>query len=316
MTQELQTTVNTTAAVTTSLSASLIQDWLAFNADKSAATVKTYGKAIEHFMKWLGVNHVTSPRREDVIEYRNDLCKTKKVSTARLYLTAVKIFSRWLASRNLYPNFADGVKAPKMAEEAETHSREALTLKEARQVLSFFNGKNDEKNLRDAVIMRLMMNCGLRSIEIVRLDVGDIERRHGKIFLKVWGKGRAGKTARVEISKTIHNMILDYLNQREWKYGEPMFQATSNRNRGQRLQTQTISRLAKKTFRSVGIDSSTVTCHSCRHTAATLMIQQGVDVAKVQRILRHRSAVTTEIYRHDITAATNDGVQILSDLLD
>lgn len=315
MTQELQT-VSATAIVETSLSDSLIRDWLAFNADKSAATIKTYSKAVEHFMKWLGMNQIASPRREDVIEYRNTLCATRKVSTARLYLTAVKIFSRWLASRNLFVDFAAGVKAPKMAEESETHSREALTLSEARQVLSFFNGKNDEKNLRDALIMRLMMNCGLRSIEIVRLDVGDVEKRHGKIFLKVWGKGRAGKTARVEISKTIYTMILDYLNQRKWKVGEPLFQAQSNRNRGQRLQTQTISRLAKKTFRAVGIDSATVTCHSCRHTAATLMIQNGVDVAKVQRILRHRSAVTTEIYRHDITAATNDGVQILSDLFD
>ena len=204
-----------------------------------------------------------------------------------------------------------------MAEEADVHARESLTLDEARQVLSSFKGK-DVKSLRDKLIMRLMMNCGLRSVEIIRLDATDIERRHGKIFLKIWGKGRAGKTARVEISKTIYNMILDYLNLRGSKriVGEPMFVATSNRNSGQRLQTQTISRLAKKTFRAVGIDASTITCHSCRHTAATLMLQNGVDVSKVQRILRHKNPATTEIYRHDITAATNDGVQILSNLLD
>ena len=113
-------------------------------------------------------------------------------------------------------------------------------------------------------------------------------------------------------------MLLDYLNARgsKFKAGEPMFTSTANRNRGQRLQTQSISRLAKKTFRAVGIDSSSITCHSCRHTAATLMLKSGVDIAKVQRILRHRSANTTEIYRHDITAENNDGVQILSDLLD
>ena len=308
---------NEVVANNISLSAAPVADWLAFNADKSEATRKTYCKALENFFRWLTQNNVSCPRREDIISYRNELCASKKVSTARLYLTAVKIFARWLASRHLYPNFADGVKAPSLAEAADVHARESLTLEEARQVLSSFKGK-DVKSLRDKLIMRLMINCGLRSIEIIRLDVQDIERRHGKIFLKVWGKGRSGKTARVEISKIVYNMILDYLNLRgaKFKVGEPLFTSTANRNFGQRLQTQSISRLAKKTFRSIGIDASALTCHSCRHTAATLMLQGGVDIAKVQKILRHRSVATTEIYRHDITAATNDGVQILSDLLD
>ncbi|MBQ6131608.1 MAG: tyrosine-type recombinase/integrase [Selenomonadaceae bacterium] len=315
MTTEIVKVETRTVAVGNPFSQAMLADWLAFNADKSASTVKTYSKALENFFKWLAVNHVDNPRREDVIEYRNNLCATKKVSTARLYLTAVKIFARWIASRALYPNFADGVKAPALVEEGETHA--PLTLDEAKKVLSSFKG-NSIKNLRDKLIMRLMLNCGLRSIEIIRLDANDIEKRHGKIFLKVWGKGRAGKTARVEISKSVYNMILDYLNARHSarRAGEPLFVSTSNRNREQRLQTQSVSRLAKKTFRAVGIDSSSVTCHSCRHTAATLMLLNGVDIAKVQRILRHRNPATTEIYRHDITAATNDGVQILSDLLD
>ena len=157
---------------------------------------------------------MVAPTREDIIRYRDWLCAGKKVSTARLYLTSVKVFSKWLASRGLYLDFAAGVQSPKLVEEADVHAREALTIEEAHKVLSFFNGKTDEKNLRDKCIMRLMMNCGLRSIEIIRLDAADIERRHGKIFLKIWGKGRAGKTARVEISKPVYDMILDYLNLR------------------------------------------------------------------------------------------------------
>ena len=300
-----------------SFSQNLVSDWLAFNADKSAATVKTYSLAIKNFFAWLSENQITNPRREDVISYRDSLCSSKKIATARLYLTAVKIFARWLASRNLYPNFADGVKAPALVETAEVHTREALTLDEAKTVLQSFKGL-DIKTLRDKVIMRLMINCGLRSVEVIRLDTTDVEKRHGKIFLRVWGKGRKGKTARVEISKTVYNLLLDYLTARGYKgkSAEPMFVSTANRNFGERLQTQSISRLAKRVFRAVGIDSETVTCHSCRHTAATLMLSAGVDIAKVQRILRHRNCATTEIYRHDITAANNDGVQILSDLLD
>ena len=161
----------TAVVVDTSLSQSLVAEWLAFNADKAEATRRTYSKALENFFAWLAQNEVSEPRREEIISYRDYLCKTKKVSTARLYLTAVKIFFRFASSKNLYPNVAEGVKAPSLAELADTHAREALTLEEAKQVLFSFKGR-DIKTLRDALIMRLMLNCGLRSIEIVRLDGG------------------------------------------------------------------------------------------------------------------------------------------------
>lgn len=304
--------------VGSSFSEALVADWLAFNADKAEATVKTYGKALQNFFKWLGDNNVTAPTRADVICYRDELTATRKISTARLYTTAVKVFSKWLASKGLYPDFAASVGTPRLDEEAETHCREALTLDEAKDALKSFDGKTDEKSVRDRLILRIMLNCGLRSCEVCRLDATDIEKRHGKIFLRVWGKGRKGKTARVEISKTVYNMILDYLNLRGSKRakGEPMFVSTANRNRGQRLQTQTVSRLAKATFRKIGVDSPLVTCHSCRHFTATQLLLEGTDIARVQKLLRHRDASTTARYRHDLEAATDTTVQTLSDLLD
>lgn len=314
MTKAMATTSNAVATFTTQMTA----DWLNFNSDKSPATVATYSKAIGYFLKWLAENEITNPNRSDIIAYRNHLCETKKMATARLYVTAVKTMFKWLASNGMYLNVAADVKTPSAVEDAQSHSRDALTLEEAKQVLSSFKEKKSVKGLRDALIMRIMLNCGLRTIEVVRLDATDIERRHGKIFLKVWGKGRSGKTARVEISKTIFNQILDYLNLRgaKFKAGEPMFTSTARRNFGKRLQTQTVSRLAKATFRSVGIDSENVTCHSCRHFAATQLLLEGVDVARVQKLLRHKSIATTQIYRHDISEKTDNSVQILSDLLD
>ena len=301
-----------------SFSEAMVTDWLAFNADKAEATVRTYGKAIANFFQWLADNNVTNPRRDDVIRYRDQLAATKKISTARLYTTAVKVFSKFIASKELYPDFASNVQTPRLDEEAETHSREALTLTEAKDVLKSFDGKTNVKDLRDALIMRIMLNCGLRSIEVVRLDATDIEKRHGKIYLRVWGKGRKGKTARVEISKTIYNMILEYLNARGSKRvkGEPMFTSTANRNRGQRLSTQSVSKLAKRVFRSVGIDSPLVTCHSCRHFTATQLLLVGTDLERVRRLLRHKNSAVTQIYRHDISEATDNTVQTLSDLLD
>ena len=300
------------------ISETLIADWLDYNKAKSPTTIKTYNAALKNFFGWLNINEVKSPCRRDVEEYSGELCKTKSLRTARLYVTAVKVFARWCSSIGVYLDFAAGVAAPALEEEEETHAREALELDEARKVLKSFSGKTDEKSLRDALMIRLMMNCGLRSVEVIRLDANDIEHRHNKIYLKVWGKGRKGKTARVEISKTIYNMILDYLNARhsKRKAGEPMFVSTSNRNREQRLQTQTVSRLAKRTLQSCGLDSATLTCHSLRHTAASLLLEMTDNIFAVQKFLRHRNPKTTQIYISDAAVRKNNSVSLLAALLD
>ena len=318
MTTAVTITNNTAVATAGNFDQNLVADWLAFNAYKSPATVLTYKKTLKNFFAFLGANKIASPTRQDIISYRNQLCATKSVSTARLHIAVVKNFFKWAASCGLCLDVAAGVKSPSLAEEGEIHSREPLTLSQARTVLSTFKNKTDEKSLRDSLILRLMLTCGLRSIEIVRLDSTDIEKRHGKIFLRVWGKGRSGKTARVEIPASVHKMILDYLNVRgaRFKVGEPLFVSTSNRTRGQRLQTQTISRLAKATFRGVGIDTPTITCHSCRHTCATILLREGqTDIRRVQKLLRHKSVVTTERYAADLRQANDDTVAVIDGLL-
>lgn len=150
----------------------------------------------------------------------------------------------------------------------------------------------------------------------MRLDIGDLEKRKGQWFVRIHGKARAGKTDSVQISEPLKKMIDDYLSVRPaGKKGTPLFVSTANRNRGARLETQTVSRLAKKTFADVGIISDRITCHSCRATAVTLMLEAGVPMREVQRVVRHRNAATTEIYARDLDKFNNRGVRILSNLL-
>ena len=313
MTMEMAVRNEAVVIANNPFAASVVADWIAF-CDVQPCTQRTYDKAVASFVGYLKSNGIEQPQREDVIAYRKWLLANKyKVSTSRLYVTVVKKFFKWLASRSLYPNVAADVKLPELT--TDEHARDALTLDESRAAIFSFTGKS-EKELRDKAIMSLMIGCGLRSIEIVRLDIGDIEKRRGQWFIRVHGKARAGKTDSVAISPELKKLVDEYMNVRPvGKKGTPLFVSTANRNRGQRLQTQSISRLAKKTFAKIGIESDRVTCHSCRHTAATLMLEAHVDVRRVQKIMRHRSASTTEIYAHDLSRYNNDGVQILSRLL-
>ena len=307
-------TINPNVAVVANspFNSAVIADWLAF-IDVKPSTEVTYAKALKSFLGYLSNNGVYKPQRQDVIDYRESLLsRGYSVSSVRLYLVVTKKFFAWMASRGLYLNVASGVKLPEMP--TDEHRRDSLTLEEAKQALSSFTGKS-EKDLRNRCILGLMIGAGLRSIEVCRLSVDDFEKRRGQWFVNIRGKGRAGKEP-IQISNELKKLVDDYLSVRVGvKKGTPLFVSTSNRCRGQRLETQTVSRLAKKVFAKIGVVSSRITCHSCRHTAATLMLQAGVSIRQVQKILRHRSASTTEIYSHDIDAFNNRGVQILSNIL-
>ena len=295
-------------------------DWIAF-CDVKPATQVTYDKVVCNFAAYLARNNISQPTREDVIGYRkwmtdednNGANAVYKPSTARVYMTVVKKFFSWLASKGMYLNVAAGVKLPEMS--TDEHSRDALTLEEARATISSFTGKS-EIELRDKCIMSLMIGCGLRSCEIVRLDLGDVEKRRGMWFLKIHGKKRTGKVDSVALSGALKKILDDYLAVRPaGKKGSPMFISTSRRCRGARLETQTVSRLAKKTFVKIGVESDRVTCHSCRHAHATLALQNGVPLREVSKNLRHRDSRVTEVYLHDLDKFNNHCVSVVSGLI-
>ena len=291
----------TTPNVSISPLDTFVKEWINF-ADVKPASQITYNKAVKRFLGYLNDNGIINPDRADVINFRDSLLLTCKPSTVQLYLTGVKLFFRFLASRAYYPNVADHVKGVRVD---HNHKKDALTVEDSKRLLKSIN------NVRDKAIVALMITCGLRSIEVVRADIGDLEHSYNKTFLKVQGKGRDGKVDRVLIPPQVENLINAYLSTRDDICEDsPLFVSKSRRNEGDRLQTQTISRMVKSAFRNLGLDTPRLTCHSLRHTAATTMLICGVDIADVQMILRHRNINTTQIYRHDISRMKNTGEAI------
>jgi len=280
----------------------MLDEWLADSDVTNELTLKSYRAAITVFLGWLRDGGYTLDRNT-VKAYRQWLQANRATSTARTYFSILRIFVAWLAGRGFCPNYCDGVHTVKL--DTSVHARDALTLEESVDVLSSFTG-SDAKNLRDKAIMALLICCGLRTCEVCRLDFGDIEHRRGQWRLKIWGKGRAGKDATVILPVEVKSLIDTYLASRgAVGKKDPLFVSTSRRNKNQRLQPQTISRLAKKTFDAVGIDSERVTAHSCRHTCASLGLDFGCSLDEVSKTLRHRSVSVTEVYRHDQIADRN-----------
>ena len=162
--------------------------------------------------------------------------------------------------------------------------------------------KQKEANgLRDYAIINLLLRTGLRTVEVARLDVGDITFRRRKHVLLVWGKGHDTKDDYVPLSDKAYAPIMTYLATRPSAMPtDPLFVCEGYGSRGRRISPRRIQAICKEALRSIGLDDHAFSAHSFRHTCAVMLIQSGASAYDTQKFLRHSSIDTTEIYLRSI----------------
>lgn len=163
-----------------------------------------------------------------------------------------------------------------------------LTLDESIQLLESIDGANME---RDFCIITLFLNCGLRISEMVGLNLTDVRDDR----LRVLGKGN--KERIVFLNVACQTAIEDWLAVRS-KSGAADPYALFITRKHTRITTDGVHYMLKKRFLAAGLDSTKYSAHKLRHTAATLMLQNGVDVRTLQEVLGHENLNTTQIYTH------------------
>ena len=285
-----------------SLTQDLFSRWIAF-IDASPKTVEAYTKGIKYFGEYLSVRGIRQPTRETVIAYRDELKKNHKPTTVQSYLEAVKLFFQWTEQERLYPNIAAHIKGAKLDSE---YKRDYLTTKQVSKLLDAID-TSTLKGLRDYAVLSLMVTTGLRTISIVRADIGDIRTAGDSVALYYQGKGHEEKAHYVKIAEPVEDAIRKYLVLRgETDSSAPLFSSISNRNSGGRMTTRSISRVAKDHLIEIDLKSDRLTAHSLRHTAATLNLLNGGTVEETKQLLGHANINTTLIYSHALERAKND----------
>ena len=170
-----------------------------------------------------------------------------------------------------------------------------LTEDEAFRLLDAVDGQNET---RDYCILVLFLNCGMRVSEIVSLNISDLRSDSGSNFLTITGKGR--KQRQVFLEDACLEALHDYLSIREQKYSpKPGHEQALFLSRlHKRMGVDAVQNMVKRTLLAAGLDPKKYSAHKLRHTAATLMLQNGVDVRTLQEILGHENLNTTQIYTH------------------
>lgn len=243
-------------------------------------------------------------------------------NTVKLYLQSVRQFFSWTAAAGYYPNIAANVHAPKVRQDA--HKKDALT---AADVLSIEKSiaaraeartaaaaaaekdtagrisRTTEQGKRLFAIYTLAVNAGLRTIEISRANVKDLEMKNGNACLYVFGKGHTEADTKKPLAPEVYAAIRDYLDSRSDKptANSPLFVATGNRSGGKRLAPTTISTMLKRAMQEAGFNSEKITAHSLRHSAGTATQEITGNLFLTQKYMRHANPATTEIYLHNDT---------------
>lgn len=157
---------------------------------------------------------------------------------------------------------------------------------------------------RDYCILMLFMSCGLRVSELVSLNITDIYEDH----LRVTGKGNKDRI--VFFAEGCREAIDDYLAVRDNEKIIPedknaLFISRDNR----RISVRGVQKMVDKKLSAAGLDASRYSPHKLRHTAATLMLKNGVDTRALQEVLGHSNLNTTQIYTHIDNAALHEAAQ-------
>ena len=284
------------------LTENLYSDFIAF-LDAKPKTIATYTRAIRQFFNFVKEKEILYPTRETVLEFRESLSKKNKPTTVQNYIVTVRLFFRWLEQQGLYKNVADKIKSPVIS---KAHKKDYLTSKQVKSILNQVKQDSSQQGIRDYAIISTMIVGGLRTIEIVRSNVGDLRNVGDDMVLFIQGKGRDEKTEYIKLPYHVEEAIRRYLNTRDVKNSQDaLFVSTSNNNFGSRLTTRAVSGIVKARLRQVGFDSAMLTAHSLRHTAATLSLLNGGTLEETQQLLRHTNINTTMIYLHHIDRAKN-----------
>lgn len=242
--------------------------------------------------------------RMDRIAYEGSAREENGISptSARRKLSCLKAFFNYLCVHKeaLTVDPTQGVIAPKLAKTLPKYFTKEQSLK----LLGAISGRNEE---RDYAIILLALTCGLRVSEIAGINLSDLRIEDGENFLTIRGKG--AKERQVYLTDVCIEAMKDYIDVREISYHpeKKHENALFLSQKHSRISTDAVAALVRKACLKAGV--TPLSPHKLRHTAATLMLQNGVDVRVLMDVLGHSSLSTTQRYTH----VADDALRVASE---
>lgn len=270
-------------------------------------TLKAYRIDLRQYFEYICVDE---PDKEKIEEYVTHLHKSYKQKTVKRKIASIKAFYNYLEEteiiaespfRKIKVKFKETVTLPRIIPREEIEK----LLNHMYQCLNENDKASRKFMLRDVAVIGVFFATGARVYEISNIRDDSINLNTG--LIRLMGKG--GKERYVQISNTsILEVLKKYYDENEQSIKKSGYFFVNNRE--SRYTEQSIRLMLKKYTKQAGIERN-ITPHMFRHSFATYLIEEGVDVSCVQQILGHSSIKTTQIYIH---IAAKKQAEILKEL--
>ncbi len=275
-------------------------------------TQENYKKYLEKFFYWLAQTQNTAilPHQltsDHIWAYRLFLSRQPSPSTGKLlskstqnyYLIALRAFLGYFVAKDILSLPPDKIALPKPDKSKKTVK--FLTLEQIGKLLASINPK-DNISIRDRAILEAFFSTGLRIAELVSLNLEQFTNLKDKKDAELGVIGKGGKPRVVYFSERALGYIKKYLEIRdtsEYINQKALFINFRDKkdSKDARLTSRSIERIVKKYAMLSGIPIFT-TPHTLRHSYATDLLNQGVDLRSIQEFLGHSNIATTQIYTH------------------
>ncbi len=264
--------------------------------DISSKTMKAYRKSVGYFIQWIKEFDVTLRSSDDIVRYKRHLQDRQlSSSTINAYMSAIRKLFEYLELKGISANLTRGIKNEKLS---DGYKKKPLTPEELFRLKMNLSG-SDLISRRDLLLIALGVGNGLRTIEMSRLRVSDIQEEQGHYVAMIEGKGSQNREkVSVILQDSTNLMIRQFIEMQGIGGNDFIFTSLSNNSRSQnkRLSTAGVRYAIKKRFREAGIEDPMKTAHSLRHTHAHKLFDVGASPLEIQTSLRHKSFSSTEIY--------------------
>lgn len=178
-----------------------------------------------------------------------------------------------------------------------------LTLEQSIELLTNIDSSAPQ---RDYCMVTLFLNCGIRLSELVGLNLSNIHFKEKT--MTVLGKGN--KERLLYLNDACIRALEDYLAERSQLKGIKEKNALFLSSRGTRITARRVQQIIERSLQQAGLGDQGFSTHKLRHTAATLLYQQGgVDIRVLQQMLGHVNLGTTEIYTHTSSEQLRDAAE-------
>ena len=266
-------------------------------------TVKAYARDVRRFREFLkrrrpSVKRPDQVGREMVVAFALGL-RGDAPLTIRRKLSAIASFYAFLQDTGqITLNPARGVPLPKIAKALPA----CLSDEQVRRLLEAVHTPWHR------AVISLLLFAGLRRSEVAAITLDDLDLETGQLLVR----GKGTKQRVVPLMSVVVEAIREYLSCRPQTKSPHLF---VSRVGGRPIHGRVVGRMLARVLEEAGLDQEGITPHRIRHTFATQLIRNGVDVRTVHELLGHADLQTTARYLHSDTKAKQEAVGKLEAVL-